>query len=191
MPTVITGTDGINQVQAGAVESGDLVTTLDLTGKNLTLPSGAIGSGDLPAGSVIQVVHTTNQNFTEIKSTSFQSAPLVLSITPLFASSSILILSNFNIGQDGDDSNASQGRFLRDNSVEVGAFITGRDMVSFSTNVNVGVQLIDTPATTSSVQYQLQLRGRSGNTRVRYLYEYDSFSGSEAKAYLTLMEIAG
>jgi len=40
MPTVITGTDGVSQVQAGAVESGDLETNLNLAGKNLTLPAG-------------------------------------------------------------------------------------------------------------------------------------------------------
>jgi len=190
MPTTITGTDGVSQVQTGAVESGDLVTTLDLTGKNLTLPSGAIGSGDLPAGSVIQVVHTTDDTPTTITSTGFQSVPLSLSITPLFASSSILILSNFNIGQDGDDGRASQGRFTRNGS-GVGSFITGRDLFDKASNFNVGVQLVDTPATTSSVQYQLELRGLSSATQVRYLYENNSFPGSISEARLTLMEIAG
>lgn len=38
------------------IETGSLDTTLDLTGKTLTLPAGAISSSDLPTGTIIQSV---------------------------------------------------------------------------------------------------------------------------------------
>lgn len=41
------------------VGAADLDSTLDLTGKTVTLPSGAIASGDLPSGTIIQAVGTS------------------------------------------------------------------------------------------------------------------------------------
>jgi hypothetical protein len=84
MPTVITGTDGINQVQAGAVESGDL-----------------------PSGSVlqVQVVQTTNifsQSFSVNTTTIIDEFDL--NITPHRSNSTILlqVSSHLEFNADND-----------------------------------------------------------------------------------------
>ena len=59
MALELNGTTGVSLVQDGVVTAADLNSTLDLTGKTLTLPSGAIASGDLPSGTIIQAVGTS------------------------------------------------------------------------------------------------------------------------------------
>jgi hypothetical protein len=60
MPTVITGTDGINQVQAGAVESGDLPA--EAYQKNNILGTVSESAG-VPTGAVIERGSNANGEF--------------------------------------------------------------------------------------------------------------------------------
>jgi len=60
MPTVITGTDGINQVQAGAVESGDLPA--EAYQKNNILGTVSESSG-VPTGAIIERGSNANGEF--------------------------------------------------------------------------------------------------------------------------------
>jgi len=79
MPTVITGTDGINQVQAGAVESGDL-----------------------PAGSVIQVQSVVQTQVASASGTTDTGTGadlgLSLTITPKADGSYFYITADIGIG---------------------------------------------------------------------------------------------
>jgi len=168
MPTVITGTDGINQVQAGAVESGDLA-------------SGAIGSGDLPAGSVIQVVQEVYTSSVAITSSSFVATGLVISITPLFSSSKILIMGHFDIEIP---SNIQASFTLRRN----GSNITQGNGFQrpFSDNnriiIPVAFQHLDEPNTNQVINYEIFARSSSSTTEI----------GSQAtEQRLVAMEIAG
>jgi len=162
MPTTITGTDGVSQVQAGAVESGDL-----------------------PAGSVIQVVSevpTTTRFITT--STSFVSTGVTVSFTPLFSSSSILITFS-GVGRDVD----GQGMVIalyRD-TVRLGNANDpfGRLRIDGATNyqTSISFQILDTPASNSSLTYDIRMSSDSGSETNLLSDLYDST--------LTIMEIAG
>jgi len=167
MPTVITGTDGINQVQAGAVESGDLA-------------SGAIGSGDLPAGSVIQVVSTgIFTNTFSTTSSSFQKTNLFASITPLFLSSKIFISMNAVFRIEGSEMFID----VRRNNTSILIDTNGnnfRDLGGSGFNISSTISVFDEPNTTSLTEYALYLRLASGANSYVYLNQC-----------VTLMEIAG
>jgi len=162
MPTVITGTDGINQVQTGAVESGDL-----------------------PAGSVIQVVQGTTTTQINTTSTSYINTSLSASITPISTSSKVLVLVNHSDIRRND---AGMGlRLLRN----------GSEIVEFGTNLgfsadpapdrHVGTPstaFLDSPSSTSSVTYSTQFRVSLGTGSVIVQADDDP-------SFITLMEIAG
>jgi hypothetical protein len=172
MPTVITGTDGINQVQAGAVESGDLA-------------SGAIGSGDLPAGSVIQVVYENSTTETNVSTSTYVDF-VTATITPQFSSSKILVFVTFaSVGKTNQNAEG-EFRLIRDGS-EI-ANIDGVAPYTNNTNRNavgsVSGQLLDSPSTTAFITYKAQARETSGSGVFKINWEGGLTS-------LTLMEIAG
>jgi len=64
MAVTIDGTTGVSLIQDGVVQTADLASTLDLSGKTVTY---GLASSDLPSGTAIQVVNSasgTNYNAT-------------------------------------------------------------------------------------------------------------------------------
>jgi len=64
MAVTIDGTTGVSLIQDGVVQTADLASTLDLSGKTVTY---GLASSDLPSGTAIQVVNSasgTNYNTT-------------------------------------------------------------------------------------------------------------------------------
>jgi len=175
MPTTITGTDGVSQVQTGAVESGDLA-------------AGAIGSGDLPAGSVIQVVSNVVTTIVSSNSTSYIDTGVSETITPKFSSSKILILINqsWEVRENSGPDAVGQCRILRDGSEIIGGFLNYS--YDFGNNGTIQqthhfFQYLDSPNTTSSIEYKVQGRRLSGAN-------FD-FQKNNSPSVITLMEIAG
>jgi len=180
MPTVITGTDGINQVQAGAVESGDLA-------------SGAIGSGDLPAGSVIQVVSATKTDTFSALTTSYVEVPgLTATITPNSSSSKILVLGSLT--RSGGESGVitEAWTFFRNSTNIVSTGIHGISYEEFSANAfteNASGQILDFPNTTSAITYSIRIKG---DTTARSIFVNRAAGRSaNAASTITVMEIAG
>jgi hypothetical protein len=97
MAIAINGTGTVTGLTAGglpdgSITSADLASSLDLTGKTVTLPSGT-------GGKVLQVQHSVklgSQNFNTQTFTDITD--LSVSITPATNSSKIVILYNVNIG---------------------------------------------------------------------------------------------
>jgi len=161
MPTVITGTEGINQVQTGAVESGDL-----------------------PAGSVIQVVHTVVRPNITTNSSSPVALGLSASITPQSSSSKFLLTAIIHAKTDDIDSGYGLV-FIRDGA-EIhtpGGYyeIYGADYTDIRRKSPF--QYLDTPNTTSTITYDAQPEPYDNKT-VR-------FGESFFDCNFTIMEIAG
>ena len=97
MAITINGTGTITGISAGGLPDGsvvadDLASSLDLTGKTVTLPSGT-------GGKILQVQHSVklgSQNFNTQTFTDITD--LSVNITPASNSSKIIILYNVNIG---------------------------------------------------------------------------------------------
>jgi hypothetical protein len=173
MPTTITGTDGVSQVQTGSIQSDDL----------------AAGVG----GKVVQVVseESTTINI-ETTSTSYQSADITASITPSSNNSKILIFITFqSIRKDNNFNNGAVGTALfKDNSIykEIGTLDGFNGSSSGQTIGSVSASFLDSPSTTNEVTYEGKFKSMDGNT-VQVNARYGG--GDDAKSTVTLMEIAG
>jgi len=185
MPTTITGTDGVSQVQAGAVESGDL-----------------------PAGSVIQVVSATKTDtFSTTQNASNIAVPgLSVNITPTSTSSKILL---FGVVMMNLDARYGYWSFYRDGAdIGIGDTAGNRSSVTASASSNnditnnnyvahqVASHFLDSPSTTSTLNYEINVgNGRSANQSI-YVNRQDSDGDNNSYnlrgiSTLTAMEIAG
>jgi len=175
MPTTITGTDGVSQVQAGAVESGDLA-------------SGAIGSGDLPAGSVIQVVQATSNTRVDINSSSPVDVEPSITITPSSASNQILVMHTAG-GEVRDNSKSIKFSLERNGTIIWQANRYGFNGSGGRESVPFNASYLDSPNTTASVTYNFSVANKNAE-RILYNGDDGAFSGN-SEAITIAMEIAG
>jgi hypothetical protein len=158
MALELNGTTGVSLVQDGVVTAADLSSTLDLTGKTVTLPSGV-------GGKVLQVVQDIDVGGNSTSSTTYQSCGLSASITPSSTANKILILSNSvidcnsgrqfaaTIFKNGTDMAASVGN---GNEGFIGAEDTGRSASS--------IMYLDSPSTTNATTYEIKFRSKNSTT---------------------------
>ena len=181
-------------------------TTDTLTNKSIvaTQLTGTVATDRLPAGTVLQVVTVGYGTQTTSTSTTYADTGLSASITPSSASNKILVLVSQGINAIGGDSvgygyQVDAGvQLLRGATVLItptsdagGKYSAGigTGVAPASGNIVlwaiVGMNYLDSPATTSSTTYKTQFaKGTSG---MGTIYANDGAGGS----YITLMEIAG
>ena len=127
----------------------------------------------LPSGHVIQVVETFDDNVTSITSSagSFTATGFSASITPTSASSKILVQVSTTFYVDNDDNTAGVTVY-RNGSVDLGGGTpNGLKPVYFyaggganDNQVPINMHHLDSPATTSSVTYEVYyISDKSGN----------------------------
>jgi hypothetical protein len=162
--------------------------------------TGKLVSSSMPTGSVLQVVSTTKTDTFSMSSTTFSDVTgLSVSITPSNASNKILVISSLNWGSSANDINTT--RLLRDSTViSAGATASNRSLgfagmrTASADNIEtVSVTFLDSPATTSSVTYKIQVRIGSGDT----IYVNRTATDTDVSAFprlvssITVMEIKG
>jgi len=179
------------------------LTLPDNTGTIVTSAS-SITASQLPAGSVLQVVQTAKTDTATISVTTSANADITgmsVSITPSAASNKILILAQVSLSQLISD---ISGIVLVRGSTEIGVGDANgnrnRNTAGFwsggNTNelVTVPIVFLDSPATTSSTTYKLQISKATGSTRTYYLnrntrYDNAAYDGTYMSS-ITVMEIA-
>jgi len=189
MTVTISGDTGISAVQAGAVESGDL-----------------------PAGSVIQVVSTTQTERVLVSGSGTNSigwndiTGLVLNITPTSASSKILLQAYVVVS--GEDE--AMFRFYKNNSTPVAigtntgnrtpaTAISTTDWQNGSATTSFGNLMaishtmvhLDSPNTTNEITYSVQAGSRSTTKINRFYSDVNNYEWGSSISSFTLMEIAG
>jgi hypothetical protein len=171
---------------------------LDGNGDITGLAAGALPSNVIGAGAVLQVVQGSTSTQTSTTSQSYADTTLTASITPTSATSKILVFVNQSYRAQKNDANTFGGfRLLRGATAiwtppadgtgpyNVGLSATGATAMSIYNNWSI--QILDSPATTSSTTYKTQFAVyTSGNTLVAQLND----SVSSQSSYITLMEIA-
>ena len=158
------------------------------------------GSGQVP----VQIKSTTKTNTETITVTTSENADIPgmsVSITPASASSKILIMAQVSLSQVAadisgivlvrgttpigiGDANGSRNR-------NTSGFWTGGGVNEL---VTVPVFFLDSPATTSSITYKLQISQATGSTRTYYLnrnarYDNAGYDGTYMSS-ITVMEIS-
>ena len=140
-------------------------------------------------GSILQVVNATSSSTNTTTSTSFQASSLAVSITPNSTSSKILIISHFSANQETQASSGDGGYFsIFRSGTNLGDASYG--MIFVSTNsppIYTGASLtwLDSPSTTSSVEYKLYFRSKSTGT----VSAVTGSGGESRAASITAMEI--
>ena len=177
----------------GIITGNDIASTFDLTGKTVTLPAGT-------GGKILQVLSTTKTDTFSTSSTSFVDVTgLSVSITPSSASNKILIIADI---YGNNDVQYSFARLMRDSTAICIADTNSSNVRSSFANFYTadagsfpagGQNYLDSPSTTSSVTYKIQVTtGGSGTLYINRgsTTSTDSSRGRTAST-ITLMEIAG
>ena len=167
-------------------------------------PLTSITSSDLPAGTILQVLSaaaTGNYSFNTATGTYTDITGLVLNITPKFNNSKIFLTVKIDIS--GANNQRWGTRFTRDGSAMTGSIgdadgsrtrshSSGRGQAGNQIDCNVGMQFLDSPATTSQVTYKVQITMEGTNQVVvnRSITHSDSNTCYVALSTLTAMEVA-
>ena len=147
-------------------------------------------SADMPAGSVIQVVHSTYSTTVVGTAGAEVFTGVSASITPTSASSKILIIFNGPFETSGTKSNFAVGVNLRRGTSTSSTLLSNQRSGHYhGTTINAemssthGLNYLDSPATTSSVTYGLFVYNIDGSPVWR-------FNNNSGKSEFTFMEIA-
>jgi hypothetical protein len=167
----------------------------------MILASGqSIPKAALPTGSVLQVVSTTKTDTFSTTSASFVDITgLSVSITPTSATSKILVM--YSVMTGPSTTSFSMLRLVRNsNAIAFGDLAGSRTRVTTSAwatgsnNVNdiQSMTFLDSPATTSSITYQIQFFTENGTTQVINRNVRDDNASYEPRGVstITVMEIA-
>lgn len=150
--------------------------------------SGYLPVSLLPAGTIKQVVSAVMPSSFSTSSGSWVDTGFSATITPTSATSKILIL--FNSGGTSRPAVASECvrlQIVRGSST----FVYGASNLFYTTNSldqsdwNSSFQYLDSPATTSSTTYKIQMQTRLNNTCTM-----NSGASAGQNATLTLLEVA-
>ena len=181
MPTLISGSTGVNKITDGTIVNADIASGAAIAGSKI---SGSFGK-------VLQVVSLADTTAVNSTSTTFADV-YSLAITPSATSSKILLLTTNHIyvtQQTDDNWRGCLIRILRDSTVistddakyGEGAYMANNNdrWMTYSTR-----HILDSPNTTSAVTYKIQFASKT-STQVT-LNNADSYGSG---GHLTLMEI--
>jgi hypothetical protein len=162
---------------------------LDGNGDITGLVAGALPSGVIGAGAVLQVVNATTSTPVSSSSSTYADTGLTASITPLYSTSKILITATLSGCGKAVTNTQMNAALQRDSTVlkyfEASAGYTGSSAALYWGTSSV--TYLDSPATTSSTTYKLIFKSYS-NTGAIYLHDAGGVDGSTSM--ITLMEIA-
>jgi len=165
----------------GTVDSGTLATDSVTSAK---LEASAITAGDLPAGSVLQVLIVEDSSQMAVATTTYTDTNLSLSITPSSTSSKILAMWNVQ----GNLSAASAGWGTRLVRGSTNVFTSASQYSNYvgsytSQRHSADYKHLDSPNTTSAITYKVQVSTfNAANV---------DFNDANNQTQLVLMEIAG
>ena len=163
----------VTDAKVSAVGAGKLTGTR-------TLPTGVV-----PAGTVLQVVNVTSNTQVSTTSSSLSYSGFSATITPLYATSKILMI----YSNGGAESNNFSGpqcyiRIYRDSGATLVLNLSSNAMYNTGGSLGPTGTKLDSPATTSPVTYQMWFSNSNGTST---FYMATNSSGQQ----FTLMEIAG
>jgi hypothetical protein len=169
------------------------VNNLQDLGADAVVTNGVVNASALPGGSILQVVSTTKTDSFSTTSTSLVDVTgFAATITPRSTSSKILVLCD--IYYSNSNSGANQNFNLVRNSTTIAQGTGGTSqftMPTYTASGSVrdfgGFNFLDTPATTSTTTYKIQMSVSGATGYVNRGGDLDRTGISS----ITLMEVAG
>ena len=175
----------------GTVDAGTLATDSVIAAKLGTdsvtadaLKDDAIATGDLPTGSVLQVVSATYSTNVNSTSTTYSDTGLTATITPSSTSSKILITGYLPLLKTSSGNTYTIPKLLRDSTtiLEFGRILY--DNTTGDLAQSASFNYLDSPATDSAVTYKTQINNGSTSGTVTSCWD-------NRASTITLMEIQG
>ena len=159
-------------------------------GSSFLTTSSTLTSSNMPAGSVLQVVHNSNASDVALTNdTSTFSTAVTADITPSATSSKILILLEGAADVQNGNYRAINWRILRDSTQVKTMSYHLYDGNQQNHNIDVKtLQVLDSPSTTSQITYSVQARHTSGSATSG---TYNGYVNRYNTTRVTLFEIAG
>ena len=177
-----------SNIKLGAASG--IVTTTTLNTDRI-IPTGGVPSGG--GGGIIQILQGSTNSRTETSSQSFVATNLSATITPKFSTSKIFVMISGDCNTNADDNEIYMTIFR---SIDGGTFSNIGDStygfasaMSYSERLHsaVSINYLDSPSTTSSVEYKFYIRKTaSGSGNV----EFPVNNGAQ-HSFITLMEVSG
>lgn len=141
------------------------------TGITFPVVAGGTSAVQASSGKVLQVVQATYATTVSTTSTSYVSAGLSASITPTSSSSKILILVEI-IADHRNKTGDTGGDFTIYRNPSTNLFVRGGDTHYDNGGLNnssyAGMNYLDSPATTSSVTYEVYMKSRGTTEMVAH-----------------------
>jgi len=169
--------------------------------QNASLASGVPSTAKMPAGSVLQVVSTTKTDTFTTSSSSFTDVTgLSVSITPTSSSSKILVLCD--VGASCQNGTGMILKLLRGSTaIYIGDSAGSRPLAyaeidgasSLYSVYRCTAIYLDSPATTSSTTYKIQINNSASGTSAINRTQQDrdtSLYDARTASSITVMEIA-
>lgn len=177
-------------ILAGATSGATTIQATDGATQTITLPNSTgtvITTGNIPTGSVVQVVNATYGTQTSTTSSTFSDTGLTATITPSSATNKILVIVSQNGCFKGAGNTYLQLRLLRNSTTIINLESLGNYS---NTSVTMGVNAsstnyLDSPATTSATTYKTQFNS-GDNSTILYTQATNGFTPVST---ITLMEI--
>jgi hypothetical protein len=150
--------------------------------------SGKVPKTLMPTGSVLQVVTTTSALNASTSSTTFVTTGLSAAITPTSSTSKILIMVSACVGQANYQGDCRYTVFrgtVAGTNLAVGTnscMALTYTAINYPAYCNVGINYVDSPATTSSTTYTIGFLTSSGADT--------AYFGNNGSSTITLMEIS-
>lgn len=152
------------------------------------------------ASKIVQVVTTNKTNpFTTTSSTFTDITGLSVTITPTSATNTILVLSSFQVGNDPANTSAFIRLMRGATAIDVGDAAGSRiqvtnDITAFNGDKQAvgNIMFIDSPATTTSTTYKLQVASPGSTTVAINASSTDTNSSGRARSVssITVIEIS-
>ena len=195
-------TSGSVTLDAPAVAGTTTLTLPTTSGNVLTSASsiatsqlsGSISASSLPTGSVLQVVSTTKTDTFSTTSTSFVDVTgLSVSVTPSSTSSKILVICTIPVGNNVSGQVAMVNLVRGSTTIcqPASSQLFSSSKTSYIVNgdivTNSDLHFLDSPNTTSSTTYKIQIKTNTGTMYVGQRGSGDAATPSS----ITVMEIKG
>jgi hypothetical protein len=154
-------------------------------------------------GGIVQVVQASTNTQVNINTQTYTDTGLSATITPRFASSKILVITNHQIyaASTGDNDFYFGIRYLRDSTTiftpttdsngpfDYGVAAYGASATRVWYSRCSPPEFLDSPNTTSAVTYKTQARTYSASNNANVYFQYDTTT--DGTSYITLMEVSG
>ena len=161
-----------------------LAATQTLTNKSIVASqlTGTVAAARLPAGSVLQVVYASTDTATTTTTSTYADTALTASITPSSSANKILVTAYCgSLAKTANDIQMNLQLLRGATSILLASALNNN--VAAKDTSNLTLVFLDSPATTSSTTYKVQIANRDNAGTATF--------NQNGTATITLMEIAG